>query len=43
MALHRRPGLGRRPLWTELARSADRLVGGFEACLVIHDPSTNSG
>jgi len=25
------------PLWTELARAADRLVGGAEACLVIDD------
>ena len=25
------------PLWTELARSADRLVGGSDACLVIDD------
>jgi len=25
------------PLWTELARQADRLVGGSEACLVIDD------
>ena len=25
------------PLWTELARSADRLVGGADACLVIDD------
>ena len=26
-----------RPLWTELARQADRLVGGSDACLVIDD------
>src|SRR3954447_921326 len=25
------------PLWTELAREADRLVGGADACLVIDD------
>lgn len=31
------------PLWSELARQADRLVGGADACLVIDDPSTGSG
>lgn len=31
------PAWDDRPLWTELARQADRQVGGSEACLVIDD------
>ena len=31
------PAWDDRPLWTELAREADRLVGGSEACLIIDD------
>jgi len=31
------PAWDDRPLWTELARQADRLVGGSDACLVIDD------
>lgn len=31
------------PLWSEVARQADRLVGGADACMVIDDPSTGSG
>ena len=31
------PAWDNSPLWTELARSADRLIGGSDACLVIDD------
>lgn len=31
------PAWDDRPLWTELARQADLLVGGYDACLVIDD------
>ena len=31
------PAWNDRPLWTELAREADRLVGGPKACLIIDD------